>query len=137
MRTFFLFVIERETDADYWVDAITNRGPLYLMDDITGLCKFANATPELEAEALQVAAGLDIDPEQLRTVVMTTFLRGYACERRVGFDVEDYRLPAVAHDPMEGSDLPYFNTPGFFEEVQARVLATLDERAATAGFLES
>lgn len=135
MRTFFLFVIERETDVDYWVDAITNRGPLYLMDDITGLCKFANATPELEAEALQVATGLDIDAGQLTSLVMNTFLRGYACERRVGFGVDDYRLPAAAHQPMEGSDLPYFNTPGFFEDVQTRVITTLDERAAAAGFL--
>ncbi len=136
MRTFFLFVIERETGVDYWVDAITNRGPLYLMDDITGMCKFANVTPELEAEALQIAAGLEIDPEQLKTVVMNTFLRGYACERRIGFGTEDYRLPAVAHEPMAGSDLPYFNTPGFFEEVQSRVLADLDERATAAGFMD-
>lgn len=137
MRTFFLFVIERETDVDYWVDAITNRGPLYLMDDITGLCKFANATPELEAEALRIATGLEIDAAQLEAVVMSTFLRGYACERRVGFDKADYRLPAAAHEPMEGSDLPYFNTPGFFEQVQDSVLARLDERAAAAGILAS
>jgi hypothetical protein len=135
MRTFFLFVIERETGVDYWVDAITNRGPLYLMDDITGMCKFANVTPELEAEALQVATGLDIDADQLRATVMNTFLRGYACERRVGFDTDDYRLPAAAHEPMKGSDLPYFNTPGFFEQVQSQVLAALDQRATAAGFM--
>ena len=135
MRTFFLFVIERETGVDYWVDAITNRGPLYLMDDITGMCKFANAEPELEAEALRIGTGLDITAERLKTTVMNTFLRGYACERRVGFDADDYRLPAVAHEPMKGSDLPYFNDPEFFEQVQSRVMATLDERATAAGFL--
>ena len=66
---------------------------------------------------------------------MNTFLRGYACERRVGFATEDYQLPAAAHEPMDGSDLPYFNTPEFFEQVQSQVLAALDERATTAGFM--
>lgn len=136
MKTFFLYVIERETDVDYWVDAITNRGPLFLMDDITGLCKFAAVTPDVEAEALRITTGLDISGEELATTVLNTFLRGYACERRVGFTADDYRLPAEAHQPMEGSDLPHFNTPEFFAQVQEKVLATLDERVAAAGLLD-
>ena len=135
MRTFFLFVIERETSVDYWVDAITNRGPLYLMDDITGLCKFANATPALEAEALGIATGLAVTEDELVDVVMRTFLRGYAVERRRGFAAADYVLPAGAHEPMVNSTLPYFNTPEFFAEVQAKVIAELDRRAAAAGYL--
>jgi aldehyde:ferredoxin oxidoreductase len=135
MRTFFLYVIERETGVDYWVDAITNRGPLYLMDDLTGLCKFANVGPDVEAEGLRVATGLDITETELVETVMRTFLRGYACERRIGFGSDDYRLPADAHQPMEGSDLPHFNTPEFFEQVQSRVMETLDQRAVAAGFM--
>jgi aldehyde:ferredoxin oxidoreductase len=135
MRTFFLYVIERETGVDYWVDAITNRGPLYLMDDLTGLCKFANVGPDVEAEGLRVATGLDITETELVETVMRTFLRGYACERRIGFGTDDYRLPADAHQPMEGSDLPHFNTPEFFAELQSRVMDILDERAAAAGFM--
>jgi aldehyde:ferredoxin oxidoreductase len=136
MRTFFLLVIERETGLDYWVDAITNRGPLYLMDDITGLCKFANATPELEAEALQIAAGLDVEADALQDCVMRTFLRGYAAERRQGFAEADYSLPEEAHDPMATSDLPHFNTAEFFAEVRSRVIETLDERARSFGYLD-
>jgi aldehyde:ferredoxin oxidoreductase len=137
MRTFFLYVIERETGVDYWVDAITNRGPLYLMDDITGLCKFANATADLEAEALRIAAGLDVSADELIAAVMRTFLRGYASERRQGFAAADYRLPAVSHEPMADPNLSHFNTPEFFAEVQTGVLQTLDERAAAAGFLSA
>ncbi len=136
MKTFFLYVIERDTDVDYWVDAITNRGPLFLMDDITGLCKFAAITPDVEAEALRIATGLDISGEELAGLVLNTFLRGYACERRVGFDADDYSLPTEAHEPMTGSELPHFNTPEFFAEVQAKVLAELDERATAAGLLD-
>jgi aldehyde:ferredoxin oxidoreductase len=135
MRTFFLLVIERETGLDYWVDAVTNRGPLYLMDDITGMCKFANVGPDLEAEALRIAAGLDVDADELRACVMRTFLRGYAAERRQGFTETDYRLPDEAHDAMATSDLPYFNTAEFFAELRARVIETLDERARSLGYL--
>ena len=137
MRTFFLYVIERETGVDYWVDAITNRGPLYLMDDITGLCKFANVGADVEAQALQIAVGLDISEEQLSAVVMRTFLRGYANERRTGFGRDDYRLPSEAHQPMEGSKLEHFNTPEFFEQLQMKVMQELDRRAIEAGFMKS
>jgi aldehyde:ferredoxin oxidoreductase len=135
MRTFFLYVIERETGIDYWVDAITNRGPLYLMDDITGLCKFAGVSPDIEAEALRITTGLEITGEELTATVMRTFLRGYAIERRTGFGENDYRLPAEAHHPMKGSNLAHFNTPEWFKELQSRVMETLDQRAIEAGFM--
>ena len=133
MRTFFLMVIERETGLDYWVKAITDRGLLYLMDDITGLCKFANATPELEAEAIRIASGLDIDAEGLLDATRRTFLRGYLAERAQGFGADDYSLPAEAHQPSPGMTLPYFNTPEFFAALRDRVNAIFDERAAAAG----
>jgi aldehyde:ferredoxin oxidoreductase len=135
MRTFFLMVIERETGLDYWVDAITNRGILYLMDDITGLCKFTNLDAEHEAEALRIAAGIDIDAEQLLDATRRTFLRGYAAERAQGFSKEDYAMPTEVHDPSPGMTLPYFNTLEFFGELRERVIATFDERAAAAGYL--
>ena len=134
MRTFLLTILERETGLDYWVDAITNRGPLILLDDITGVCKFAVLNPDLQAEALAIAAGLQVSGDDLRAVVDRTWVRGYSVERRVGFEVEDYALPAEAHQPARGSKLPYFNTPEFFEELRRRVLATLDERSKAYGY---
>jgi len=135
MRTYLLYVVERESGVDYWIDAITNRGPLFMMDDITGLCKFGGATPEMEAEALRIVAGLDITTEELSAVVMKTFLRGYANERLQGFDVADYSMPAEAHEPMAGSDLSHFNTVEFFDEVRSGVMQELDQRAVAAGFM--
>ena len=135
MRTFLLAMVERETGLDYWVDAITNRGPMIMMDDITGLCKFAAIDPEAEAEALRLAAGLAVSGDDLREVVSRTYLRGYASERRQGFVEEDYVVPAEAHVPIEHSKVPKFNTPEFFAELQARVLGVFDERARAAGFL--
>ncbi len=135
LRTFMLYATEGQTDLDYWVDAITESGPLYLMDDLTGLCKFANASPELEAEALQIATGLDISGDDLRAASLRTQLRGYATERRQGFDVGDYRLPAEAHGPMGAADLDVFNTPEFFDELRSRVIDRMDGAARASGFL--
>ena len=134
MRTFMLYVTERQIDIDYWVDAITETGPLFLLDDITGLCKFANASPEMEAEALRTVTGLAVTGDDLTRVVMRTQLRGYANERRQGFDVDDYRLPAEAHGPMGDTDDEVFNTPEFFNELRARVTEKLDRKAIEAGF---
>ena len=135
MRTFFLLITEREIGLDYWVDAITNRGPLYMLDDITGLCKFANLTPEMEAEALQAAVGLQVTGDDLREVVQRTYLRGYAAERRGGFAPADYALPAEAHLPSPQMRLPYFVTQEFFTTLRDRVLATFDARVAAADWL--
>lgn len=133
MRTFFLIVLERETGLDYWVDAITNRGPLYMLDDITGICKFAAITPEVEAEAIRAAVGLVVTAEDLKQAVRRTYLRGYGAERRQGFTAQDYTVPAEAHDESPHIRLPYFNTREFFAALQERVLATFDQRLTAAG----
>lgn len=135
MKTFLLVILERETGIDYWVDAITNRGPMYLLDDMTGMCKFAVLDPVLIAEALGIAAELEVTVDDLRGAVDRTWVRGYTIERRVGYEVEDYALPAEAHQPARGSKLPYFNTPEFFDELRGEVIAVLDERAEAYGYV--
>ncbi len=135
MRTYLLAIVERETDLEYWIDATVNRGHRFILDDITGLCKFSMITPDLEAEALRLVTGLDIDTEALVGVVDRTFLRGYASERARGFGRDDYAMPAEAHEPIEHSSIPQFNTAEFFGELRERVMQTLDERAIAAGFL--
>ena len=137
MRTFMLYAMEGQTDLDYWVDVITSSGPLYLIDDFTGLCKFANASPEFEADAVRIATGLDITGDDLRAAAMRTQLRGYANERRCGFEVDDYRLPSEAHGPMGESDLEPFNTSEFFEELRRQVIERMDSEAAAAGFVSA
>lgn len=134
MRTYLLYFTERQIDVDYWVDAITGSGPKFLTDDITGICKFAGISVDLEAEALRLATGLSITGEELSTAVMNTFLRGYANERRTGFEIEDYRLPAEAHGPVGSTDIEVFNTPEFFSELRDRVTQKMDRQAAEAGF---
>ena len=135
MRTFLLVIIERETGLDYWVDAITNRGVQVILSDMDGLCKFAGVDFATHAAALRIAAGLEVTAEDLEEAVARTFVRGYANERRNGFGVDDYVLPAEAHEPLESSTLPYFNTVEFFDGLQTRVMQTLDDRAVAAGLM--
>ncbi len=135
MKTFLLMIVERETGLDYWVDAITNRGPQFILSDFDGLCKFAAVEHEVHAEALGLAAGLEVTADELKDVVDRTFVRGYANERRRGFDENDYVLPAEAHQPLATSTLPYFNTPEFFDQLRAGVMEILDRRAVDAGLM--
>ena len=135
MRTFLLTIIERDTGLDYWVDAITNRGAQIILSDMDGLCKFAGVDFATHAEALRITAGLAVTAEDLEQAVARTFVRGYANERRNGFGVDDYVLPAEAHEPLASSTLPYFNTVEFFDGLQSRVMQTLDDRAVAAGLM--
>jgi aldehyde:ferredoxin oxidoreductase len=136
MGTVLLALIERETGLDYWVDAITNRGPMVMLDDITGLCQFAKLDPDAEAEALERVTGLSVTGDDLRSVVERTYLRGYAMERRSGFAEPDYTLPAEAHAGLpEHTDIPDFNDPDFFAELRRRTIEVFDKRAIAAGYL--
>ena len=134
MRTYLLYFTERQIDIHYWVNAITVSGPMFLMDDITGVCKFSGISADLEAEALQLAAGIAVTGEELAAVVMNTFLRGYANERRTGFTIDDYRLPTEAHGPVGNTDIEVFNTPEFFFELRRQVTEKMDRQAMEAGF---
>jgi len=126
MRTYLLLMFERETGLDYWVDAITRRGPMILRDDLLGACKFSGMKDEAMCDALREAAGIDASPDDLRRAVLRTHLRGYRHERRLGFADEDYDLPAAAHEPLLPLALPHFLTRGFFAELKRRVLARFD-----------
>lgn len=133
MRTYLLLLYEKETDLDYWLDAITNRGLSILRDDFLGVCKFAGLTDEQMAETVRAVAELDIDASGIEHVIRRVFLRGYRLERLQGFTDADYDLPDEAHLENEHIQLPYFNSEAFFGELKPRVLARLQEMLAEEG----
>jgi hypothetical protein len=53
-------------------------------------------------------------------------LRGYRLERLQGFAKGDYWLPANVLEKSDAIELPYFNTPEFFAELQEKVLEKFD-----------
>ncbi|MCK6479667.1 MAG: aldehyde:ferredoxin oxidoreductase [Planctomycetes bacterium] len=133
MRTYLLLLHERETGLDYWVDAITRRGPMILRDDLLGVCKFAGLDDARMAAAVSDQTGLPVDAEALRRAVMRTHLRGYALERAHGFGPEDYDMPAEVHRERPELGLPHFNTAAFFAALKERVLRRFDAMVEEEG----
>src|SRR5690349_19445452 len=130
MRTYLLLLNERETGMDYWVDAITRRGPMIMRDDLLGVCKFSGLDDAKMAGAVKDLTGFEVDAAAIRKTVMRTYLRGYALEKAQGFTSEDYDMPSEVHREYRQVDLPYFNTPEFFAELKGRVLRRFDEMLA-------
>jgi aldehyde:ferredoxin oxidoreductase len=128
MRTYLVLLNERETGIDYWVDTITSpdRGLSILRDDLIGICKFSGLSNANVSEAIASATGVDVSETDLRNAVLRTFLRGYRLEKLQGFSKGDYGLPADALEKSDAIELPYFNTPEFFAELQEKVLERFD-----------
>jgi aldehyde:ferredoxin oxidoreductase len=128
MRTYLVLLNERETGIDYWVDTITSaeRGLSILRDDLVGICKFSGLANDDVSEAVTMATGVSVSGEDLRDAVLRTFLRGYRLERLQGFTKDDYQLPADVLEKSDAIELPYFNTPEFFAELQEKVLEKFD-----------
>jgi aldehyde:ferredoxin oxidoreductase len=126
MQTYLLLLFERETSLDYWVEAITQRGPGIMRDDLLGGCKFAGMRNEAMAAAVSAITGIEVTDVDLRDAVRRAYLRGFRMERAQGFTDDDYAMPAEVHDECAAIDLPHFNTRQFFAELQRRVLAAFD-----------
>ncbi|MBW2578462.1 MAG: aldehyde:ferredoxin oxidoreductase [Deltaproteobacteria bacterium] len=128
MRTYLVLLNEREVGIDYWVDTITSpeRGLSIMRDDLVGICKFSGLSNDDVSEAVTKATGVNVSGEDLRDAVLRAFLRGYRLERLQGFTNDDYQLPADVLEKSDAIDLPYFNTPEFFAELQEKVLAKFD-----------
>jgi aldehyde:ferredoxin oxidoreductase len=133
MRTYLLVLYEREIGLDYWVEAITTRGLSILRDDFTGVCKFAGLPDDQMAEAVRMLSGLDITADTFKQIIKRTFLRGYRLEKLQGFTEEDYVMPAEAHEEYPQIQLPYFNTPEFFQKLKPRVMARFNEMLEEEG----
>jgi hypothetical protein len=133
MRTYLLLLYEKETGLDYWIDAITRRGPTILRDDVLGGCKFTGLKDEQVAPAVAAISGLDVTAADIARVVMRTYLRGWRMERRHGFAREDYAMPAEVHREFPQIELPYFNTPEFFGTLRDKVVEKFDAMAEAEG----
>lgn len=133
MKTYLLLLVEKETDMDYWVDAITNRGLAILRDDFLGVCKFSGMTDDNMATAITALTGLQISTEEIQKTIRRVFLRGYRLELRQGFTDADYTMPEEAHDEYPQIQLPHFNSREFFGELKTKVQSRLDELLAEEG----
>ncbi|MGZ0169102.1 MAG: aldehyde ferredoxin oxidoreductase C-terminal domain-containing protein [Planctomycetales bacterium] len=133
MKTYLLLLIEKDTEMDYWVDAITNRGMSIIRDDFLGVCKFSGMTDENMVKAITALTGLQISVEDIQKTIRRVFLRGYRLELRQGFTDADYTMPDEAHDEYPQIQLPHFNSREFFGELKTKVQSRLGELLVEEG----
>ncbi|MDH3590436.1 MAG: aldehyde:ferredoxin oxidoreductase [Planctomycetota bacterium] len=134
MNTYLLLMYEKETGLDYWIDAITNRGPRVMRDDLLGLCKFSGMGGKHVSAAIKLLYdGLELSGREIGGAVTRTYLRGYRMERAQGFTDADYDMPSEIHKEYPQLKVPHFNTKEFFGELKGKVLAKFDEMVAEAG----
>jgi aldehyde:ferredoxin oxidoreductase len=81
--------------------------------------------------AVQVEGGIDIPLEDLLAAVRRAYLRGLAIERKQGYGLDEYTLPAQAFDaPNENVTTPTFITRDFLAELQRRVWEVFEPEIA-------
>ncbi|MEZ6197428.1 MAG: aldehyde ferredoxin oxidoreductase C-terminal domain-containing protein [Planctomycetota bacterium] len=133
MRTYLLYVFEKEKGLDYWVEAITTRGLAIIRDDILGVCKFSAIPHPMMADAIRILTGLNVTAEDLEKVIRRTFLRGYKLEKKQGFVEADYNMPLEVHNEYPQIELEHFNSKEFFDQVKTQVVAKFDEMLVHEG----
>ncbi len=131
MATHLLLAFEGDTSFEYWVKAITERGLFQVKDDMSGLCKFAGATPQNIALAVKHEIGLDVAPEAMLAAIRRAYIRGLWLERKQGYERADYTLPAQVFDrPNTKLGIGPFVTREFFSALSERVWAVFDKEIA-------
>ncbi len=132
MMTYMLYALEGNKDVEYWRKAITERGLLFVRDDLTGMCKFAMLDVDMAREALEYGADIQISEEQLIAAVRRSFIRALWLERKQGYTPEEYTLPAqVMDDPNPALKAEHFVTREFLQELGQGVWQEFDREIAT------
>lgn len=128
MGTYMLLAREGKTDMEYWVDAVTRRGPLIVGFDMIGICKFTGLTSNscLVRDAIRAVTGLEISEELLTETVLNSFKFALKLERKQGFTKEESRLPEETFIKNDKLKLPQFVTKDFFDELYKRVWEIFD-----------
>jgi aldehyde:ferredoxin oxidoreductase len=132
MGTNLLLATEGDITLDYWIKAITQRGLFQVRDDMLGLCKFGNVSPQNAVQAVQQEIGIEITTEELLAAVRRAFIRGLWLERKQGFERSDYVLPSEVLD-RPNSNLGMkgpFITHEFFASVSDQVWSVFDREIA-------
>jgi aldehyde:ferredoxin oxidoreductase len=133
MGTHTLLVREGNTSLDYWVDAITGAGLMFVASDLLGTCKFIGLAMDnpMIAEAVKAETGMDIPSGELVAAIRRAYLRGLKLELKQGYEKTEFTLPEqVFEDPNRNVTLPHFVTREFFDQLTARVWEIFDREMA-------
>ena len=128
MASYMALALEGNTSLDYWAALITQRGLLFVRDDLLGLCKFAGITADNVVEGVKQEVGFEMTSAELLAAVRRSFVRALWLERKQGYDRSDYTMPSEVFDrPNPKLGIPPFVTREFFSQLSDRVWAVFDK----------
>ena len=134
MASYMALALEGNTSLDYWAALITQRGLLFVRDDLLGLCKFAGVTADHVVEGVKQEVGFEMTSAELLAAVRRSFVRALWLERKQGYDRSDYTLPSEVFDrPNPNLGVPPFVTREFFSQLSDRVWAVFDREIDEIG----
>ncbi|MBW6509654.1 MAG: aldehyde:ferredoxin oxidoreductase [Desulfuromonadales bacterium] len=128
MGTYGMLIREGKTDIESWVAAITRDKLQIVGFDMIGLCKFFDISngigTQMVVDCLKSDFNLEVTQEDLKTAVRRAFILGLIMEKRQGYTMAEYALPAeVAKEPnphIKGSDI---SNLAYIEQLSQRVWA--------------
>ncbi len=124
MATYMAYALEKDASIEYWTKVITERGLLFVREDMTGACKFAMMDINMLSNALEYTTGLKVEGADIIAAVRRAFLRGIKLEQRQGYGPDEYTLPSQVFDsPNPVLKAEPFLTREFFNNLSAQVWA--------------
>ncbi len=128
MGTYGMLIREGKTDFDSWVDAITRDKLQIVGFDMIGLCKFFDITKgigtQMVVDCLKSDFNLEVTEDDLKLAVRRAFILGLIMEKRQGYTMAEYALPAeVAKEPNPHIRVPDISNPDYIEQLSQRVWA--------------
>jgi aldehyde:ferredoxin oxidoreductase len=108
-----------------WLDAIPNVGLVTLLNDMSGVCKFAKVDAKKTAQLLN-ALGINCAPDDLKQACLDLYKLAREIDKRQGFTADDDVLPDRCYAQIPGQGIPQFNTREFFSELKAKVYERLE-----------
>ena len=128
MGTYGMLIREGKTDFDSWVDAITRDKLQIVGFDMIGLCKFFDITKgigtQMVVDCLKSDFNLEVTQDDLKLAVRRAFILGLIMEKRQGYTLAEYALPAeVAKEPNPHIKVPDISNLEYIEELSQRVWA--------------
>lgn len=109
-----------ENSVNEWVENIM-RGPIMILYDMDGLCKFSKVSFDNVAILYERVFGEETSTEQLKQCAKQVNQRARGIDARLGFTDVDDVLPEKCYEPLAGSTLAHFNTKELFDKVKQGV----------------
>jgi aldehyde:ferredoxin oxidoreductase len=124
MATYGLAGKMGQDTIEEWLAAIPRAGLATLLQDMSGVCKFAKVKPA-DYAALLAELGIPASVEDLAQAWLEVYRIGRTIDARQGFTQADDVLPERCFTRLPGQGVRQFNTPEFFAEFKTRLYAEL------------